>query len=71
MNIRRGYWGHWGISFYNRDSETGTITIAAYLPFPGGPCGPVDMPHRQTYTTAILAWVDHGILPASAIFCAS
>jgi hypothetical protein len=71
MNMRHAEWGHWRITFWQRDPSKMTHAHDTYHPgkmiaqinFPVGVCGPVDLPKREEYRLAVKNWVESGIAP--------
>lgn len=65
---RHAEWGHWSITFWQRDADTPRGhpgTMVAEVAFPVGTRGPMDaMPgQRERYRELIRAWVEDGIAP--------
>lgn len=73
-NLRHAEWGHWSITFWQRDAAKMRGEWDTYHPgikvaeivFPVGNCGPCDLPRRDEYRAAIKTWIDHGTVPATA-----
>lgn len=68
LDGRTVQWGHWGISFMDRqpDQSKNYGIQVAYLSFPVGTRGPVDMDRKEEYRAMCKQWVDAGTLPAEA-----
>ena len=72
MNKRHAQWGHWSITFWERENMRGDWDT--YLPgrkvaevfFPVSTRGPCDLPRRDEYRAMIRAWIDCGVAPATA-----
>lgn len=71
-NTRHVSWGHWSITFWQRDAAKMRGPWDTYNPgqqmgeiiFPVGSRGPIDGHKRDEYRAAVKAWIEEGRLPA-------
>jgi len=66
---RTAEWGHWGITLatisndHHGRRDYSTYQKRAYIAFPVGNRGPIDLPKREEYKATIKAWLEGGVLP--------